>query len=702
MYTFGPFLLDPARRLLVRDGQPIPLTPKAFDTLVTLVERRDRVTSKDELLQLVWPGVVVEEGNLSQQISHLRRALEDEGHDEHYIATVPKRGYRFVAAVTQPEDVQERSVVPWRLWATRSVATVLLAVLATLVTTAIVRRLQPNGNDVVRFAIAPPHGARFTFLALSPDGGRLVFALRDAQGDNQLWVRSLDALESRALPGTEGGFNPFWSPDNRHIGFFAHGKLRTIDVIGGPPEALCDAPNPRGGSWNRSGVIIFAPDSRSGLSRVPSTGGSPTRLTVLDPSIRAGSHRWPQFLPDGRHFLYLLWSGEVAKQGVYVGSIDSSDAIRLVDANSSVSYAPSGYLLFVREETLMAQVFDAERLKLSGHAFSVATGLGRRTSTYAPFSISERGALAYVAVDPRTRLVWFDRGGRELESLSIQPGRQEDPAVSPDGHLILWGRNDPETQTPDIFLFDRRDRATTRLTFDPSVDVLPIWSPDGSQFAFRSNRNGPGDLYVKSLVGNAEEELLLRNAARKDPTDWSPDSRFILYDNYDGEDPTRESDIWVVPLFGDRKPSPYQHKAFSAWGGRFAPDGQWIAYAADESGTDDVYIQAFPATGVTYRVSRHGGSQPAWRRDGRELFYLAGDGVLTACSVQTHKGVVEVGTPTPLFHPTLRSSLLRNHYDVAPNGDRFLINTPVQDETTAPITVVLNWNEELKQRVPTR
>jgi Tol biopolymer transport system component len=227
--------------------------------------------------------------------------------------------------------------------------------------------------------------------------------------------------------------------------------------------------------------------------------------------------------------------------------------------------------------------------------------------------------------------------------------------------------------------------------------VLPVWSADGARIVFRSNRNGPGDLYVKSLTGSGNEELLLRNGARKDPTDWSPDGRFILYDNYDGDDPSRESNMWVLPLFEDRKPSPYQRKTFSAWGGRFSPDGHWVAYAADEHGKDNVYIQAFPATGVSYRISKQGGWQPAWRRDGRELFYLATDGTQMAAAVNAHDDIVEVSVPIPLFRPTVRSTLLRNHYDVAPNGDRFLINTPVQDEATAPITVVLNWTAALRQ-----
>ena len=697
VYAFGPFVLDPARHLLVRDGQPVPLTPKAFDALLILIERREQVMSKDDLLQLLWPDVVVEESNLSQQISHLRKALDDEASEPRYIVTLPKRGYRFVATVTIRDSAASARTVLKRVVRQRGALAALLVVAVVAVIVAAVTFLRPQAPraDLVRFAIELPQNARFAFLALSPDGRRLVFSARDAQSEDHLWVRSLDALESHALPGTEGAVHPFWSPDGRHVGFFAHGKLKTIDVIGGPPETLCDAPNPRGGSWNRADVIIFAPDSRGPLLRIPAAGGRPVPATQLDPMIRAGSHRFPRFLPDGRHFLYLLWSGQVDKQGIWVGSIDSHEAIRLVAANSSAEYAPPGYLLFVRDEDLMAQPFDAGRLTLSGQAFSVASGLGRRVSHYAPFSVSALGALAYHAVDFRMRLVWVDRSGRELETLAMPPAGMGDPMISPDGRQILFSRLNPETETPDIYLYDDR-HDVSRVTSDPGFDVLPVWSADAARVVYRSNRNGPGDIYLKSLTGSGSEELLLRTAARKDPTDWSPDGRFILYDNYDGE-PTRESDMWVLPLFDDRKPSPYQHKTFGTWGGRFSPDGHWVAYAADEHGKDNVYIQAFPATGISYRVSKQGGVMPAWRRDGRELFFIAADGTLMAASVNVRHDVVEVGAPSPLFRPKVRSTLLRNYYDVAPNGDRFLINSPLQDEATTPITVVLNWTATLRK-----
>ena len=255
---------------------------------------------------------------------------------------------------------------------------------------------------------------------------------------------------------------------------------------------------------------------------------------------------------------------------------------------------------------------------------------------------------------------------------------------------------DPETHTTDIFLFDGLHRAMSRFTSDPSVDVVPIWSrDDATRVVYRSNRNGSGDLYLKPLAGDGKEELLLRSDARKDPTDWSRDGRFILYDNWASQGATRV--MWFVPLFGDRKPSPYQHTTFSTYGGRFSPDGRWVAYTANESGTDEVYIQAFPAAGVSHRVSTHGGSEPAWRGDGQELFYLAADGTLTACAIRMHNDVVDVGASTPLFRPKLGSSSLRNNFDVAQNGERFLITTPLQDQTTARITVVLNWTSTLRK-----
>jgi hypothetical protein len=433
------------------------------------------------------------------------------------------------------------------------------------------------------------------------------------------------------------------------------------------------------------------------LLRVPSTGGRSAPATTFDPAIRTSSHRFPHFLPDGRHFLYLVWSGQVERQGLYVGSIDSTDTTRLAGVNSSAAYAPPGYLLFVRDETLMAQAFDAENLTLTGHAFSVATGVAETPNMDAPFSVSARGGLAYHAVDRRSRLVWFTRSGRELESLALPLARRGNPAISRDGHQILWNEADPLTRTADIFRSDERGNAVSRLTFDPSVDVLPVWSADATQVVFRSNRNGPGDLYRKSLTGTQNEELLLKNSARKDPTDWSPDGRFILYDNFAGDDTSRVSDMWVLPVIGDRQPSPYQRKTFSAWGGRFSPDGRWVAYAADETGKENVYIQAFPANGVSYRVSTGGGSQPTWRRDGLELIYLAADGMLMACAIRTRSNGVDVSVPTALFRPSVQSGRLRNGFDVAPDADRLVVNAPVQDETTAPITVLLNWTSTLRR-----
>ena len=375
---FSVFELDLRSGDLRKAGARLNLPDQPLQFLTALLERPGELVTRDELRQRLWADdtFVDFEHGLNAAVKRLRDTLGDSADTPRFIETLPRRGYRFIAPVSRGDQSLESRPVPVRgterqgadepprvghfarrpraAVAATSIGAVLVVVLAMLVTPAILKRSRSSGGDLVRFAIEPPQDARFsTTLALSPDGSRIVFGVVDSHGEDQLWVRSLDALESRALPGTEGGICPFWSPDGRHLGFFAHGRIKTIDVLGGPPETLCDcAPSPRGGSWNREGVIIFAPDSRSALWRVPSTGGPRTPLTTLDPAIRAGSHRWPHFLPDGRHFVYLLLSGQVEQQGLYVGSIDSGEVIRLVDANSSAVYAPPGYLLFERDGSL--------------------------------------------------------------------------------------------------------------------------------------------------------------------------------------------------------------------------------------------------------------------------------------------------------------------------------------------------------------
>jgi Tol biopolymer transport system component len=398
------------------------------------------------------------------------------------------------------------------------------------------------------------------------------------------------------------------------------------------------------------------------------------------------SQRWPVFLPDGRHFLYHQMGGRAESRGIYVGALDTSPPTRLLADDSSAVYA-RGYLLFGRANSLVAQPFDPRHLRVSGDPVVVARGAGRLVSMYMPATVSDNGRLIYEAYDRRSRFVWFDRHGQQVGAIG-DAARQGDPVATPDGFEVLSWKGDEAAV--DLWLDDVRRGTSSRVTFS-GLDVLPIWSPDADETIFRSSRSGPGDLYRKSLRRTAPEVLLLKSAARKDPTDWSLDGRYLLYDNYDFGEGNKTSDIWVLPLFGEGTPTRYAASPFSKWAGRFSPDLRWVAYDADDTGKPEVYVQAFPATNDRWRVSTSGGDEPHWRRDGRELFYLAPDGWLTAVSVSRRGASLDFGAPQRLFQIARKYTVLRNLFAVSADGAHFLVDTPIQDAAAVPLTVVLNW-----------
>jgi DNA-binding winged helix-turn-helix (wHTH) protein/Tol biopolymer transport system component len=697
-FRFPPFVVDPARRLLLRDNTPVPLTPKAFDTLVFLLTHRERVISKDELLRYLWPDTAVEEATLSQHIYLLRRALNDSEEGARYIATIPRRGYRFVADLSDSDVLSSRpsdapafksrtALAP--LW----FAAAALFVVATIIVSTLARHDRSDASSL-RFTIVAPAGTTFSDLALSPDGQRIVFRAIASNGAARLWIRRLDSLTAEPLRGTEEGVSPFWSPNGRNIGFFAGGKLKRIRIDNGAPDVICDAPNPRGGSWNADGTIIFAPDSRNGLYRVASEGGAPTQVTTLVVSDRVTSHRWPEFLADGRHFLFAQMAGERGHAGIFAGSLDGMPLVRVLPDVSNVVYVRSGYVLFVRGDALVAQPFDAGRLHVSGEPITIAEGVGRLASMYARFSLADNGRLIYEAHDPRSQLVWLDRSGHELGHIG-EAARQGDPVLAKNGSRVLSWRG--EVGGVNIWLDDLTRGASSRLTFT-GEDVVPIWSPTEDQAIFRSNRNGPGDLYVKDLTRTDPERLVLKSPFLKEPTDWSPDGRYILYDNYDNTNTSRsQPDIWVLPLDGARRPSPYQASPFTRWAGRFSPDGRWIAFVADETGRPEVYVQAFPADNIRWRVSTGGGDQPQWRRDGKELFFVGSDGAFFAVGVSRQGSSLRLTEPRLLFRTKTKTSRLRNTYAVGPDGDRFLVDLPIEDPAVVPLTVVTNWSSGPRQ-----
>jgi WD40 repeat protein len=410
-----------------------------------------------------------------------------------------------------------------------------------------------------------------------------------------VWVRSLDTLESRVLPGTENaGLVLFWSPDSRSLAFGVTTEksiaLKRVEVSGGPPQTLCETGNSvPTGTWSREGVIVL---SHGGMFRVPAAGGDCSPLTKPDSARGEIVHRLPSFLPDGRHFVYLRVSSRPENQGIYVGSLDArpeeQSSKRLLASESGAVYAPSpdskvGYLLFIREGTLMAQPFDAGRLEVEGDAVPVAEQVGAFNSAVgAFFSVSPTGALAYrtgvAAVGGNLRLTWFDRQGKVL-STEGDLGQHNSPALSPDGTQVAFTRRENGgAGNPDVWLLDVARGTSTRFTFHPAADVAPVWSPDGSHIVFASERDGPLNLYQKVSSGAGNEETLFQSADPKTPTDWSPNGRFLLFTN---TDPKTGPDIWVLPMMGARKPEPYLKTEFSESDARFSPDGRFVAYQSN-------------------------------------------------------------------------------------------------------------------------
>ncbi len=535
----------------------------------------------------------------------------------------------------------------------------------------------------------------------------MVFGVRDASGRDLLWVRPLDGVTAKPLAGTDGATYPFWSPDGRSIGFFADGKLRRIEASGGPAESLCDAPNGRGGTWNQQGVILFAPDNAGPLFRVSASGGKPAPVTQVDGSQPTATHRWPQFLPDGQHFLFLAWTPSRPSDvdGVSVGSLDSKTARPLVRDISNALYAPPGFLLYVREGTLLATAFDAVSLQLRGPPVPLVEQVSyhpyRRMGI---FSVSNAGLLAYQAgaILEQSELFWLDRTGARVGTVG-SPGNYSGVRLDRGGRRFAVEITEPRSGDIDIWLGDLARGVLTRLTSGQFVHDSPVWSPDGAQIVFSSNRNGHFDLFRKSTDGAGVEEPLFTSSNDKSPTDWSADGRFIAFDVF-GERAHEQTsskrggkhEVWIFSVAGGGA-TPVLQTAFNESSGRFSPDGRWLAYCSDNSGRSEVYVRSFPSPGAEWRVSVDGGTQPVWRPDGQELFYVGADRKLMATKTKIMSAVTH-GAIESLFDIHLRSSASDiGLFDVAADGRRFLVNTPVERQTSSPVTVVVNWSAPLRR-----
>jgi serine/threonine protein kinase len=602
-----------------------------------------------------------------------------------------------------PADTTVMPTVAPKRWTRRELIVASVAAIAIVMTIALAVGLSvsyfrrtPTDTRTVRLFVNPPEKSGFGSFAISPDGLRLVFAATDSSGKSLLWVRALSSINAQPLSGTEEGTDPFWSPDSRFIGFFAGGKLKRIEATGGPVRTLCTAAVPRGGSWNRDGIIIFSPTPNDPLYRISAEGGEVTALTKLDTSHQEASHRWPHFLPDGHHFLYSVLGGPQG-QGIYVTSIDAKESRRLLDVRDTVvAYAEPGYLLFRRESSLMAQAFDLKTLQLSGNSFPIAEQVGFEATTFQTyFSVSQTGILAYSSgIYGKTQLVWVDRSGKEIGLIGQPSNFYIRPWLSPDEKRIAV--DGPDLQgNRDIWLIDLGSGNATRFTFEPSTELFPVWAPDGSRIAFSSDREGPRQLYQKNANGAGKEELLFKSDTNLISMDWSPDGQFLMYTV---NDPRTKIDLWILPLFGDRKPFPFLNTQANERLGRFSPDGRWIAYVSDESGTNEVYVQTFPASGGKWQVSTNGGYHIAWARNGKELFYISSDKKMMAVNVKTEGTTFERGTPKVLFDrhiPSFNTPLAQ--FAVTRDGQKFIVANPVGENTSAPITVALNWTADLKR-----
>jgi Tol biopolymer transport system component len=560
-------------------------------------------------------------------------------------------------------------------------------------------RESPIVPSVVRFTVGAPENTVFAggnnpglafrpAQAISPDGRYMAFLARRVNEPSTLWVRALDSLVARQIAGTEGANHPFWSHDSRFVGFFADAKLKKVDITGGPPQPICDAPNGEGGAWNADDSILFAPSATSPLSRVAASGGEPVPVTKL--GEKELSHKFPQFLRDGRRFIFLVQPANEVR----LGSLDSTEVKRLLHADSKAMYSPSGYLLFVREQTLMAQPFDADTGELGSDATPIAEDVAANPSNgRAAFSVSESGALTYRTGNAAgaSQLVWFDRSGKQLSTLG-EMVRQGDLSLSPDGSRALIASYVAEA--PDIWMFDVARRLRSKFTLHSAADLQPIWSPTGDRVVFSSARNGiTSDLYIKNSTAEAPEEILLDDDLAKFAFSWSPHGEFILYGTAGGGN--RGQDLWILPL-ADRKPRPYMQTQYSEFAGRFSPDGRWIAYRSNESGQAEIYVAPFPGPGEKSRISGAGaaGGYPRWRGDGGELYYLASDNNLMAVPVDGRGSKFVAGEPQALF-PT-RSTVGRDTFDVSADGQRFLVLTREEETQEELVTVVLNWAAALK------
>jgi eukaryotic-like serine/threonine-protein kinase len=648
-----------------------PLTPPALDHVV------ERCLEKDPDER--WQNV----GDIKQELTWIARAP---------------------AGVSSPA-----ASTPRRAWTIPLAIALAALTAATAGLFSVEYVFPPNRSgprEEVRFEVLSPSDTTWSpapvaataQLAVSPDGKTLAFIAGKKGEAPRVWIRPLDRVEAQPLPGTEGATFPFWSPDSHFVAFFAGNKLKKINVEGGTPEALCNIIAGRGGAWSTSGIIVFGGQPNRALSQVSSQGGPVTDATTFDPAQGAVLNYWPQFLPDGRHFLYFQRSTNRAFQGIYVKSLDSPAATLVLQTDVRGIYT-QGHLLFLRDGLLFAQAFDVQALRVSGEPVRIADHIGYFTASfgYASMEASSNGVLVYgPALLTSNRLRWFNRDG--TSSILGPQGVFSSPQLSPDQTTIALSVRDAQTSTSDIWTYDVARGIPSRVTFDPSNDWFPTWMPDSARLLFGSTRSGSTKIFqIDTKDGSADRQVnTVVEGYGTYPDDVSRDGRFALFHV---STPTGY-DIGTVDLdSGDKKSIPFLNTTFNEVQGHFSPDGRRVAYASDESGRFEVYVRAFPSAAERKQISIEGGMEPEWRGDGKELFYLSADQRIMAVPITTDGTNLIAGAPHPLFSVDVvePSAPFPVSYAVSADGQRFAVNSFVNEPNRQTLTVLLNWADAVRK-----
>jgi serine/threonine protein kinase len=602
-----------------------------------------------------------------------------------------------MSAIAAPESVAAAGLSRWfgNLRVAWIVAAVLVVALLAALGLLYFSRSETN-TSAARLSFTPPPELAFNdglsdAAVISPDGQKIAFTASSADGKNMLYVRNLDSSEVKLLPGSENALEPFWSPDSRSIAFGSNGKLKRSELNGASAQVLCDSARLIGGSWSKDGIIVFAPDYRTALVQVSAQGGEPKPVNFKTDSNDVERDRFPYFLPDGRHFLFYR-----EQKGIWAGSLDSPETKQIVaDAGVSV-YASPGWLVYSRNDALLAQAFDAGKLALAGEPIPIITG-SKNPPSVRRFSVSDNGVLIWQGQWLRDyQLVWFDREGKQIGVIDapMKVGAGQDPMLSPDGKRLVVKRSMSSViADSNLWVIDLEKGTALRIT--SAFSQTPVWAPDGNRIVYSSG-NVRG-VTVIATNGSGEAEDLIAGA--NFPHAWSPDGRFIIY--------TRRGvktrlDLWVLPMFGDRKEYQLSNSPFDEQSPQLSPDGRWLAYSSDDAGNYEIYVQSFSADGKLgpdkKRVSTSGGKFPVWRRDGSELFFVAADGQMMSSSVKSNGSEFEFSGPKALFKTRMMAWTTNFHeFDVTPDGQRFLIGTLIGETKAAPPTVILNWTSELKK-----